>query len=310
MVILAVGDFDEAVVGSLRIRVLGYGFRSLRIVISRAIGIGLAVRTLFPFDGIARDIAHIVAESNCARLIGRCLIADGRAVFRSYNRLIASCQCICRIFASRTASNTYRIHAIYTAVINYIILLIIGFTIATNRRRSCPQCIVRISAKYGRLYSISNIIAATTSRCISTRGGIIKSAEYSSLRTCSIVVFTADDRSVNARSNIVHATGCDTAPSRSQAVLAADCDRIITRSAIRYFRIILVARCIFCITAEDKSCIIHLYGYLFIAIMFFIRVVGSKIAIQADGVRFRICIGVNLDAKTCIVYTDLIGQSL
>ena len=144
MGILAISDFDEAVVDSRRIRILGYyGFRGLRIVISRAIGIGLAVRTLFPVDGIARDIAHIVAESNCARLIGRGLITDSCAVFRGYNCLIASCQCMCRIFASRTASNTYRIHTIYTAIIASLVIL----SISTNRCCSCSKCIVRVTAK-------------------------------------------------------------------------------------------------------------------------------------------------------------------
>ena len=115
MGILAISDFDEAVVGSLRIRIFGYyGFRGLRIVVGRAIGIGLAVRTLFPFDGIARDIAHIVAESNCARLIGRCLIADGRAVFDSYICTIACCQCIISI--RRTTSNANGKSSIYRAL--------------------------------------------------------------------------------------------------------------------------------------------------------------------------------------------------
>ena len=44
--------------------------------------------------------------------------------------------------------------------------------------------------------------------------------------------------------------------------------------------------------------------------MSFIRIVGPQVAVQADGVRFIIFIGGNLDAKTCIVYADLTRQSL
>ena len=87
-----VSDFDEAVVGSLRIRVLGYGFRGLRIVVGRAIGIGLAVRTLFPVDGIAGDITCIMTKSNGVCFIGRGLVADSRAVFRGYHSLAAGSQ--------------------------------------------------------------------------------------------------------------------------------------------------------------------------------------------------------------------------
>lgn len=248
-----------------------------------------------------------MAESNRACFISCRLIADGRAVFRSYNRLIASCQCICRIFASRTASKTYRIHTIYATVITSLVI----FSIATNRRCSCSKRVVREAAKDRGLCAAGNIIAATSSCGTFSGSCIITSAECSRPFPSSIVVVTADDRGIYTRSNIIHAAGCDTTFSRGQAVLAADCDRIITRSAIRYFRIILVAGFIFCITAEDKSCIIHLYGYLFIALMFFIRVVGSKVAIQADGILSFICtIGSNLDAETCLVPTEFFRQFL
>ena len=145
MVIHTIGDFDETVVGSLRIRVLGYGFRSLRIVVGRVIGIDLTIRQLFPLDGIAGDIAYIMAESNGIRFIRRSLIADGRAIFRRDDCLMASCQSIFRIFASRTACNAHRIVAIYTAVIASPIIL----SIAANRCCSCSKCIVGKSAKYG-----------------------------------------------------------------------------------------------------------------------------------------------------------------
>ena len=129
MVILALSHFDQTVVASRRIRVLlgyGYGLWSLRIVISRAIGIGLAVRTLFPFDGIARDIAHIVAESNCARLIGRRLIADSRAIGCGDDCLMASGQSTCCVRASRTASNAYRRTATHRAVVDHLTIIIVS----------------------------------------------------------------------------------------------------------------------------------------------------------------------------------------
>ena len=126
MVFNTLGDFDETVVASRRIRILGcYGFRGLRIVVGRAIGIGLAVRTLFPFDGIARDIARIVAESNRARFIGRCLIADGRAVGRGHDCLMTSGQSACCSRTSRAAGDTDRIVAIYSAIIGYIAMIIV-----------------------------------------------------------------------------------------------------------------------------------------------------------------------------------------
>ena len=87
MVILAISDFDEAVVGSLRIRVLGYGFRNLRIVIGRAISIGLTLRQLFPIDGIAGGITCIMTKSNGVCFIGRGLIADSCTVLRRHDGL-------------------------------------------------------------------------------------------------------------------------------------------------------------------------------------------------------------------------------
>ena len=248
-----------------------------------------------------------MAESNGVCFIGRRLIADSRAVFRGYNCLIASCQCICRIFASRTASKTYRIHTIYAAVIASIVI----FSISANRGCSCSKCIVSETAKDSGLYAVSNIIAATSSCRTFSGSCIITSTDCSRPLARSIVVVAANNCSVNARSNIVHAAGCDTACSRGQAVLAADRNSIITRSAIGYFRIILVAGFIFCITAKNQSCIIHLYSYLFIALMFFIRIVGPQIAVQADGILCLVCgIGSNLDAETGLVPTEFFRQFL
>ena len=82
VVILTVGNFDKAVVSSRRVLILGYRFWGLRIVVGRAIGIDLIRRQLFPLDGIAGDIACIMAESNGICFIRRSLIADGRAIFR------------------------------------------------------------------------------------------------------------------------------------------------------------------------------------------------------------------------------------
>ena len=145
MVIHTIGDFDEAVVVSVFIRRRSYRFRSFGIIISRSISIDLIFGQFVPFDGIAGDIACIMAESNGFCFIRRSLIADGRAIFLGDDCLMASCQSIFRIFASRTACNAHRIVAIYTAVIASLIIL----SIAANRCCSCSKCIVGKSAKYG-----------------------------------------------------------------------------------------------------------------------------------------------------------------
>ena len=95
MVILALSHFDQTVVASRRIRVLlgyGYGLWSLRIVISRAIGIGLAVGPLLPGYCISGYITSVMAKRDCPGFIGRGLIADSRAVFRGYHSLAAGSQ--------------------------------------------------------------------------------------------------------------------------------------------------------------------------------------------------------------------------
>ena len=125
--ILAIGDFNETVVSSLRIRILGYyGFRGLRIVVGRAIGIGLAVRTLFPFDGIAGDIAYVMAKRNGVCFIRRRLIADGRTIGRGDDCLMASSQSTCCVRASRTASNAYRRTATHRAVVDHLTIIIVS----------------------------------------------------------------------------------------------------------------------------------------------------------------------------------------
>ena len=125
VIIFAVGDFDETVVGSLRIRVLGYGFRSLRIVVSRAIGIYLAVHALLPLDSIAGDITCIMTKCNCACFISRGLIANGRAIGRGDDCLMTSGQSAYCVRASRTASNTYRRTATHHAVVDHLTIIII-----------------------------------------------------------------------------------------------------------------------------------------------------------------------------------------
>ena len=56
---------------------------------------------------------------------------------------------------------------------------------------------------------------------------------------------------------------------------------------------------------EDQPCFadIQMYMPCFVQIC-------PQVAVQAYGVRFFICIRINLDAKTGIVYTDLVRQSL
>ena len=106
MVINTICDFDEAVVVSVFIRRRSYRFRSFGIIISRSISIDLIFGQLVPFDGIAGDISCIMAESNGICFIRRRLIANGRAIFRGDDCLMASSQRIIRIFASGTASYT------------------------------------------------------------------------------------------------------------------------------------------------------------------------------------------------------------
>ena len=91
MVFNAVGDFDEAIVGSRTI----FSFlhcRSFGIIIACSISIGLTVGQLLPCNSITGHIACIMAEGNRVCFIRRGLVADGRAIFRGYHSLAAGSQ--------------------------------------------------------------------------------------------------------------------------------------------------------------------------------------------------------------------------
>ena len=90
VVILAISDFDQAVVVGICISSSRYRFRSLGIVIGRKICIGLAVGPLLPVYCISGYIVFVMAEGNRTGFIGSSLIADSCAIRCSYNRLITS----------------------------------------------------------------------------------------------------------------------------------------------------------------------------------------------------------------------------
>ena len=163
MGILTVGDFNKAVVSSRRVLILGYRFWGLRIVVGRAIGIALLRRQLFPLDGIAGDIACIMTESNGIRFIRRSLIADGRAIFRGDDCLMASCQSTDCVFAGRTASNAYRRTTSYRTVVDDFTIRIVSSQ-AANSSSVCSQYVILGTAN-GSCLLTNSCIHDTTAGC-------------------------------------------------------------------------------------------------------------------------------------------------
>lgn len=141
VVINTIGNFDKTVVVSIFICRRSYRFRSFGIIISRSISIDLTFGQFVPFDGIAGDIACIMAESNGIRFIRRSLIADGRAIFRGDDCLMASCQSTDCVFAGRTASNAYRITTSYRTVVDDFTIRIVSSQ-AANSSSVCSQYVM------------------------------------------------------------------------------------------------------------------------------------------------------------------------
>lgn len=88
MSILAVGDFDKAVVVSVFICRRSYRIGNLRIIVGCVICICLAIGPLFPCDSITRYISSIMAKRNRAFLISCGLIANGCTISCCDNGLI------------------------------------------------------------------------------------------------------------------------------------------------------------------------------------------------------------------------------
>ena len=153
-------------------------------------------------------------------------------------------------------------------------------------------------------------MTATTYSCICSSCIIIKTAKDSRFVANGIVSRTTYYSRCCSSGFIVYATDNDSSlASRFNGVIdTTDSDGILAQCAIiTCYRLSTCRTAFFNAPAKNQRSTICIVLQIYIISSI---IIVTQVAVQADGVRFIIFIGGNLDAKTCIVYADLIRQSL
>ena len=195
MVILTIGDFDEAVVASVRILICCDG-RCLAVIIEGKICISQSFILLFGDllivgiivfpaffgcllgpSGSVVYVALIVTKGNGACFVSRGLVADSCSILNGDRRSIACCQRIIRIRGATGNSNGER-------SVNMR-------AIAADGYRRFAGDIIQRAAKDGRCFAVGFIPAATCQGCMDTIRIIIETARYRGLFAKRIIVVAA-----------------------------------------------------------------------------------------------------------------------